>query len=101
MKPSNLLKIETLNDEWLDKDMVILHACFQILSDCIEKENLFTGHVDWTYDDEHKNAKNEIEDLYNWWNKRKVCNYNSEDFQYEEDNQMLKKLIEFRQYLWT
>ena len=28
MKPSNLLKIETLKDEWLDKDMVILYACF-------------------------------------------------------------------------
>lgn len=101
MKPSNLLKIETLNDEWLDKDMVILHACFQILSDCIEKENLFTGHVDWTFYDEHKNAKNEIEDLYNWWNKRKLDNNNLEDLQYEEDNKMLKKLIEFRQYLWT
>ena len=41
MKPLNLLKIETLNDEWLDKDVIILHACFQILCDCIEKENLF------------------------------------------------------------
>ena len=40
MKPLNLLKIETLNDEWLDKDVIILHACFQILCDCIEKENL-------------------------------------------------------------
>ena len=50
MKPLNLLKIETLNDEWLDKDVIILHACFQILCDCIEKENLFKSHVDWMYD---------------------------------------------------
>ena len=101
MKPLNLLKIETLNDEWLDKDVIILHACFQILCDCIEKENLFTSHVDWMYDDEHKNAKIEIENLYNWRNKRKFDNDNLENIQYEEDNQMLKKLIEFRQYLWT
>lgn len=49
MKPSNLLKIETLNDEWLDKDMIILHACFQILSDCIEKkicsQVMLIGHM--------------------------------------------------------
>jgi len=51
MKPSNLLKIVTLNNEWADKDFIILHACFQILSNCIEKENLFNGHIDWTNDD--------------------------------------------------
>jgi len=101
MKPSNLLKIETLNDEWLDKDLVILHACFQILSDCIEKENLFTGHIDWTNDTEHQNAKNEIENLYDWWNMRKIENNELNENQYEEDNQMLKKLIEYRKYLWT
>ena len=81
--------------------MIILHACFQILCDCIEKENLFKSHVDWMYDNEHKNAKIEIENLYNWRNKRKFDNDNLENIQYEEDNQMLKKLIEFRQYLWT
>ena len=51
--------------------------------------------------DSEENAKIEIENLYNWWNKRKLDNDNLENNQYEEDNQMLKKLIEFRQYLWT
>lgn len=50
-----------------------------------------------------KNAKLEIDFLYNWWIKR--FNY-EEDFdeikgQYEEDNQMLKRLIDVREYLWT
>ncbi len=101
MKPSNILKIETLNDEWLDKDLIILHACFQILSDCIEKENLFTGHIDWTNDEEQRNAKKEIEILYNWWMKRKIKNNSLDEKQYEEDNTMLKKLIDIREYLWT
>ena len=101
MKPSNLLKIETLNNEWIDKDLIILHACFQILTDCIEKENLFTGHIDWTNDDEHKNAKIEIEKLYHWWVKRKTENNDLDEKSYEIDNNMLKKLIDFRKYLWT
>ncbi|MDO5637877.1 MAG: hypothetical protein Q4G18_11600 [Myroides sp.] len=101
MEPSNILKIETLNDKWLDKDLILLHASFQILSDCIEKENLFNCHVNWDHDLEHKKAKIEIQNLYNWWNKRKSISTDLDSNQYEEDNQMLIRLIEYRKYLWT
>jgi hypothetical protein len=33
MEPSNILKIDTLDDSWRDKDSVMLHACFQLLKD--------------------------------------------------------------------
>lgn len=101
LEPSNILKIKTLNEKWLDKDLILLHASFQILCDCVEKENLFNCHVNWENDLEHKNAKIEIQNLYNWWNKRKSISKDLDSNQYEEDNQMLIKLIEYRKYLWT
>ena len=50
----------------------MLHACFQLLTDCIEDEELFTGHVDWNHDEEHKNAKKELEELYSCGLKEKT-----------------------------
>jgi len=37
MEPSHTLKIETLNEQWRDKDSVMLHACFQLLKDAVEQ----------------------------------------------------------------
>lgn len=101
MEPANVLKIESLPDDWRDKDEIIFHACFQLLKDFVEQEMIEI--IDWEYDEETKNAKAEIDFLYNWWKKR---NHQEEDFdkikqQYEQDNQMLKRLIDVRMYLWT
>lgn len=90
----------------MDKDLLMLHACFQLLTDCVEKENLFESR-DWTYDSDNMNAKTEIEELYNWWKYRSKKEMNREidpiwtDNQYEFDNGMLIRLIKVRQYLWT
>ena len=62
MEPSNILKIETLNDGWSDKDNIMLHACFQLLTDCVEKEKLLNGHTDWNYNEDFKAVKKEIEE---------------------------------------
>jgi hypothetical protein len=103
MQPSNILKIESLDDGWRDKDSVLLHACFQLLKDCVEKENLFTDHTDWNADEKHRKVKVELEVLYSWWlNRLKIEDHcGLEDQQYEEDNSMLHKLIEVRWALWT
>lgn len=106
MKNPEILNIKTLSGDWCDKDIIMLHACFQLLTDCIEDEKLFTGHVDWNNDEEHKKAKEELEFLYNWWIKRKNQDLEAEindleKEQYEEDNKMLIRLIKVRQYLWT
>lgn len=103
MEPANVLKIESLPDGWRDKDDVILHACFQLLKDFVEEEKEMIEIIDWEHNEEHKQAKLEIFFLYNWWTERF---HDESDFekikqQYEEENQMLKRLIDVRKYLWT
>ena len=66
MEPANILKIESLPDSWRDKDGVILHACFQLLKDFVEQEKEIIELIDWEYTEETKNAKTEIDFLYNW-----------------------------------
>jgi hypothetical protein len=100
MEPSNNLKIDTLDEGWRDKDSVMLHACFQLLKDCIEKENLFNGHTDWEADEKHKMAKKEIEELYNWWLSYIELNIPDEE-SYETETKMLVRLVTIRWALWT
>lgn len=91
-----ILKIDSLPSiiHWIDKDEIMLHACFQLLQDCVEKEQVDTR---CNYE-EHKNIVDEIRFLYKWWLKRK----NDEDFDnYNEDNEMLYRLIKIRLFLWT
>ena len=101
MEPANVLKIESLPNGWRDKDDVILHACFQLLKDFVEQEREMIEIIDWESDEETKNAKLEIDFLYNWWMKRVDKEDDLDEKQYEEDNQMLIKLISIRKYLWT
>ncbi len=100
MEPSNILKIETLDGNWRDKDSIMLHACFQLLKDCVEKESLLNGHTDWSADEKHQMAKKEIEELYNWW-----FSYTESDIpdneSYEIETNMLVRLIAVRWALWT
>ena len=106
MEPGNMLEIKTLDKEWCDKDLVMLHACFQLLTDCIEEEKLFE-FTDWEDSTESKQVKNEIDALYNWWINRVKAEKEeqidptvSED-QYEMDTEMLIRLVKLRAYLWT
>lgn len=104
MKPSNVLNIESLHDDWCDKDEIMLHACFQLLADCIEKENLWDGGTDWGQDEEHQLAKEELGSLYEWWTLRKHKDqsiHTLSSAQYDLDNEMLIKLISLRRWLWT
>tara|TARA_B110001454_G_scaffold157500_1_gene146811 strand:+ start:248 stop:559 length:312 start_codon:yes stop_codon:yes gene_type:complete len=103
VQPSNTLKIESLSDDWCDKDLVILHASFQLLKDCVEIENLLNGHTDWEADDKHRNAKPELQSLYTWWVQRAKEDPMDDlaKAQYKEDTEMLHRLIEVRWALWT
>jgi len=101
MEPANILKIESLPDDWRDKDDVILHACFQLLKDFVEKERKIIEQINWEHDAEAKDAKAEIDFLYSWWLQRVDKEDDSDERQYEEDNKMLKRLIEIRKHLWS
>ena len=61
-----ILKINTLDKGWCDKDHVMLHASFQLLVDFVEKERP-DQIVDWDSEPEHKKAWKEIRALYKWW----------------------------------
>jgi hypothetical protein len=62
------LKIATLGKGWHDKDEVLLHAAFQLLTDFVEQEHP-EKIVDWDADELHKSAWGEIKSLYKWWKK--------------------------------
>ncbi len=104
MNPANVLKIKSLPDDWRDKDDILLHACFQLLKEFVEQEKEMIEIIDWTDSEESKHAKSEIDFLYRWWQERiktdKDIDTLNKDI-YEEDNRMLKRLIDVRQYLWT
>ncbi len=100
MKPSNILHIKSLNSEWCDKDNIMLHACFQLLKDCVEQENLFECHLDWDSTEDYRLAKSEIIELYQWWLsyiETGLPDCETNNF----ENKMLKRLIDIRWALWT
>jgi hypothetical protein len=106
MEPANVLKIKTLSEGWIDPDLLMLHACFQVLTDFLEKENPFRL-ISWDNDEEHIQAKNEIIILHEWWQKRKIL---EEDLptlnnrfapQNIEDTEMLIRLMKVRTFLWV
>ncbi|MEJ7861841.1 MAG: hypothetical protein WKF90_09425 [Pyrinomonadaceae bacterium] len=101
MEPANILKIESLSNNWRDKDDIILHACFQILKNFVEQEKEMIEVIDWGYEEKTKKAKLEIDFLYLWWVDRIDKEDHLNEKQYEVDNQMLKRLIDVRKYLWT
>lgn len=100
MQPSNVLKIESLSEDWRDKDSVLLHACFQLLKDCIEKEALLSGHIDWDVDEKYRKARIELHHLYHWW-----LSYQEPDvpdeLSFKLETEMLTRLVNVRWALWT
>jgi len=100
------LHIKTLSGDWCDKDLVMLHACFQLLTDFVEQEKA-KDIVDWTHNEETKSAGNEIDELYRWWKQRVLMETDDSidpiwtEGVYENDNDMLTRLIKIRKFLWT
>jgi hypothetical protein len=92
-----ILKIESLpsSKNWVDRDEIMLHACFQILQDCMEKEKV-DKHCHYGA---HKQFVDEVRFLYKWWKKRKKGERG--DDQEKEDDEMLIRLMKIRTGLWT
>lgn len=93
-----ILKINSLptNRTWLDKDVIMLHACFTLLEKWVIEENGLT-HCNY---ESHKESIDELTLLYNWWLERKKI-IHSKQLEDEEDQQMIERLIKMRQFLWT
>ncbi len=132
MEPANILKIESLPEGWRDKDHVLLHACFQLLSDFVEQEIPKFPPINWNVPAGSTNAavikgiqfgqnatgenasagtldiKKEFEELYAWWQEWKKRNtmerkstFDEDHADYLKENEMLKRLIDLRMYMWT
>jgi hypothetical protein len=92
------LKIESLpsvkNESWIDKDFIILHACFQCLRDFVEKEDAFMFSPE---EDENTQI---LHELYDWWMIRKDEGYELDEIPTNKDDEMLIKLMKIRSWLW-
>lgn len=104
------MKLEINLSEHTDRDIILLHACFQILEDFV---NLEKGHF---YEDVYalyvedfgeerarleEKEWNELRELYYWWQTRKSSDYDAlDDKEYLIDSEMLKRLIDIRYLLW-
>ncbi len=91
------LKIKSLNKGYCDKDVLLLHANFQILKDFVEKECPETHNGNWAKKRHGKKCK----ELYDWWMKRKAKFDSLQGETYEDDTKKLIELIKIRAYLWT
>ena len=132
----NVIKVDTLPPTWQDTDEKLLHVCFQLLVDYVEKEKCF-DRIDWDYDEDHKKIGDEIRELYHWWkevyphleetlppfpktpeDRLSILNNPKTDEAkafikvaeqrekmreqfYEQENEMLGRLIKIRNCLWT
>ena len=114
----NVVRIKTLPPTWCDRDDVLLHAAFQILTDFVEKERPF----EW-FDTKHSDHKKEwqtIRELYAWWTVARPARvdlldtikgrptgeqydqcWKQEDAWRAEDRKMLMRLVNVRGHLWT
>ena len=90
------LKIQSLpdNKQWVDKDFIMLHVCFQLLVDCVEEEEI----VKRTDYETHQKEIDEVNELYQWWQNNKENEDLDED---KEAQEMLLRLIKIRRFLWT
>lgn len=93
------LKIESMPSAkvWQDRDQIMIHACFQLLKDCVEQEEVLT-HCNY---EEHKFQVDEAKFLYDWWIVRTESNFKIVDEQDSIDDAMLRRLINIRTFLWT
>jgi hypothetical protein len=115
------VKPSTLNIQYHDTDTLLLHSCFQLVTDFYE-EIIFHGTTDWDYSENHRNVIRFIKECYVWWNVDrpkleieiselygKYVSYGDEHSKridllekqiFDTDTQMLCQLIKYRAYLW-
>jgi len=74
-KRYSTIKPRYLDHTWCDRTELLPHMMFEILSQFIENE-CSPGHVEWygeyghkiTVDGEEKYARDEMQEIYDWWN---------------------------------
>ncbi len=80
-KRYNIVKCRYLDCRWHDRDTILAHTMFEILSQFIEKE-CSTDNIEWygeygskiIVNGKEKYVRDEMQDIYDWWHKK----YNKE-----------------------
>lgn len=106
---------------WVDRSEVVLYAPFAALTEFMELEEPWKT-INWQSDDAHSEAWFEINALYEWWTEGRWADKDRLEKLYEEgyknrsllvaasmldaelkdrDDEMLRRLINVRHYLWT
>lgn len=119
-------KYHKLAPGWHDVDYRMLHACFDLFTEFVEKEKgLETLKAQFTYAEKDgvfdislaegsldqegyefaKHVYSEAKDLYEWWSSKSEAEINDLEFnpsnQTEFCTEQLIRLIKIRRYLWT
>jgi hypothetical protein len=117
LKSYNKIRIPTIENDWCDRDIVILHAVFAILVEFVEKE--WHGKADtYTREDyrccttaaerrvliKQNKDKKELFKLYLWWKNDFPKLQDSPRWHidgYKIETKKAMRVIELRGYLWS
>lgn len=119
----NVIHIRTLPPTWMDRDDTLLHAAFQIFTDFVEFEEPAEFRYSreeyggfWDGCEARLKGYDEMHALYNWWKVERPARKEPEEGDGvdwgkellaadrrwdDEDNAMLKRLVDIRKSLWT
>lgn len=92
---------------YYDKDIQMLHACFSLLVDFVERECDGVSGVkrQVRYGGHHGAMATECLALYWWWTeirpRRGEEDFDMEDVYDAKDDEMLGRLVKIRRWLWT
>lgn len=123
----NIIKIKSLTPDYYDKDTIMLHGMFQLLTDYVERELSWMEYIcvnntpkpnknnrkilglkylDWEISlgdaslQQCASAK-EIKELYIWWTETRNLRKDDVSKNYNEDTEMMIRLAKIREYLWS
>lgn len=65
-KKYNRIHVKSLPPTWVDRDVLLEHAMFQVLEDFILRENI-DEVIDWNWNEEHRQARAKMTELMDWW----------------------------------
>lgn len=97
---------------WIDRDRAMLHACFNLLRDFVEKEMdrvcYYAPATENCPEWDRRDIEKEILELYQWWKKDRREHIDANPMYFHplegeecEDDVMLARLIKIRGYLWS
>jgi len=117
LKSYNYIRIPTIENKWCDRDVVIMHAVFTVLTEFVEKE--WNGKADLYSKEDYRccttkaerellkkqnKEKKELFGLYLWW-KNEFPKLQDDPMWhikgYKIETNKAMRVLELRGYLWT